>query len=146
MGKSRIRIRVAAVIVHDGRLLLVRQTVHGGRDRWVLPGGRLDHGERLCDAARREVREETGLDVRVDKLLYVGDFMPPDKHALDVVFLAHLTGGEPTRQEDEIHALQFVPLADVPDLDVVPPSVIDRVLADAPRGFPDDAVYVGSYG
>jgi len=146
MGKRTIRIRAAAVVVHQGELLLVRQTVHGGRTRWVLPGGGLEQGEGLDDAARRELREETGLDAQIDKLLYVGDFMPRGKHALDVVFLARLIGGTPTRQVQEIDALRFVPLAEVADLDVVPPAIIQRILDDAPLAFPHDAVYVGSYG
>ena len=145
MAKSRIRIRAAAVVVHEGNLLLVRQTVHAGSTRWVLPGGGVDFGESLADAARREVHEETGLEVDIDKLLYVGDFIPGDRHLLDAVFLAHLIGGKPTRQVKEIDALRFVPLDEVPTLDTVPPAVFDRILADAPLGFPNDAVYVGSY-
>jgi 8-oxo-dGTP pyrophosphatase MutT (NUDIX family) len=51
-----------AVIVIDGRVLILRRV---DRDEWVLPKGHLEPGERPEDAARREAREETGLDVRL---------------------------------------------------------------------------------
>ncbi len=51
-----------AVIVVDGRVLVLRRS---DRDEWVLPKGHLEPGERPEDAALREAREETGLDVRL---------------------------------------------------------------------------------
>ena len=145
MGKRKVRVRAAAVVVRQGELLVVRQQVHGRRVRWVLPGGGVDYGESIGEAARREVREETGLDVRIKKLLYIGDFLPGTKHVLDVIFLGHLKGGMPTRQVEEIEAIRFVPLAEVLDLPIAPPAVFERIVEDAPRGFPNDAVYVGPY-
>jgi 8-oxo-dGTP diphosphatase len=59
--------------IGDGRVLLCRNH----RGEWELPGGRPDHGERMEDCVVREVREETGLDVTVDRLLGV--------HPLEVI-------------------------------------------------------------
>jgi 8-oxo-dGTP diphosphatase len=60
----------AGAVVRDstGRLLLVRRGRPPAVGRWSLPGGRLEKGETVAQAVRREVREETGLDVRVGAL------------------------------------------------------------------------------
>ncbi len=54
---------VGAVIVHEGRLLVVRRGQEPGKGLWSVPGGRVEAGESLVAACEREVREETGLDV-----------------------------------------------------------------------------------
>jgi ADP-ribose pyrophosphatase YjhB (NUDIX family) len=58
-----------AVVVHDGRLLLVRRANDPGRGLWSVPGGRVEAGESPEAACAREVREETGLDVEVGPLV-----------------------------------------------------------------------------
>ena len=54
---------VGAVVVHEGRLLLVRRGREPGRGLWSVPGGRLEPGESLAQGCAREVLEETGLRV-----------------------------------------------------------------------------------
>jgi len=60
---------VGAVVVHDGRLLVVCRGHEPGRGSWSVPGGRVEPGERLAAACAREVREETGLDVDVGEIV-----------------------------------------------------------------------------
>jgi len=67
------QVAVGAVCVRDGRLLLVRRGRPPGHDRWSLPGGRLDPGETLEQAVRRELAEETGLRARVEGLCGVAE-------------------------------------------------------------------------
>jgi 8-oxo-dGTP diphosphatase len=63
---------VGAVVVRaDGRLLLVRRGRAPAKGEWSLPGGKIDPGETPAEACRREVREETALDVRVLESLCV---------------------------------------------------------------------------
>ena len=64
---------VGAVVVRDGRALLVRRAHEPRKGEWSLPGGLLDLGESLVDAARREVKEETGLDVEVGPMIETFD-------------------------------------------------------------------------
>ncbi len=66
-------IGVGAVIVHAGRVLLVRRDSEPLRGEWSVPGGMLELGETLRDGIRREVQEETGMDVEVGEVLDVFD-------------------------------------------------------------------------
>jgi 8-oxo-dGTP pyrophosphatase MutT (NUDIX family) len=57
------------VLDGEGKLLLVKQR-HEGRDIWMLPGGAIEEGETSAEAAIREVKEETGLDIKVGRLIW----------------------------------------------------------------------------
>lgn len=86
-------IECAGAVVRDeaGRLLLVRRAHEPSRGLWSLPGGRIEAGESAAAAAAREVREETGLDVSVGRLLQTvelaGGYVVHD-------FAATVIGGE----------------------------------------------------
>jgi ADP-ribose pyrophosphatase YjhB (NUDIX family) len=60
---------VGALVVHEGRLLVVRRGRSPGRGLWSVPGGRVERGESLEDAVVREVAEETGLAVRAGSVV-----------------------------------------------------------------------------
>lgn len=64
---------VGAVLVHQGRVLLIRRAQEPLRGRWVVPGGTVELGETLEDAVVREVREETGISVRPLEVMTVFD-------------------------------------------------------------------------
>jgi ADP-ribose pyrophosphatase YjhB (NUDIX family) len=82
-----IVVRPTGILIRDGRLLLVRQRVDGTRD-WSLPGGALEPGETIERCLKREMKEETGLDVGVRELLYLSDRHPgAAEHVVHVMFL-----------------------------------------------------------
>ena len=93
------RIEGAHVLATDdrGRILVVRTTYLG--PEWMLPGGRVERGETPHAAAVRETREETGLQVGVDRLVLVDAHRPRD---VSFVFLGQVTGGELEPQFGEI--------------------------------------------
>ena len=93
------RIEGAHLLATDdrGRILVVRTTYLG--PEWMLPGGRVERGETPHAAAVRETREETGLQVGVDRLVLVDAHRPRD---VSFVFLGQVTGGELEPQFGEI--------------------------------------------
>ena len=72
---------VGAIVLHEGRLLLVKRDREPARGRWSLPGGRVELGETLNEALVREVKEETGIDVDVDGLCGVAERIVRDDDA-----------------------------------------------------------------
>ena len=66
-----MQVRVTGILIEDEKVLLVKQKV--ANRNWSLPGGRAENGETLEEAMIREMREETGLEVNIQKLLYVCD-------------------------------------------------------------------------
>jgi 8-oxo-dGTP pyrophosphatase MutT (NUDIX family) len=63
--EARWDIGAAALVVQDGRVLMVRHTYGVAKGLWVLPGGRARHDERLDQTALRELREETGIEGQI---------------------------------------------------------------------------------
>jgi len=72
------RVGVGAIVIHEGRVLLVRRGRAPALGLWSVPGGLVELGETTVDAARREVEEETGLDVRIAGLVGVVDRVTRD--------------------------------------------------------------------
>ena len=91
-----IRLRACIAVVHEGRILLVpHYDTDAGPIQWVIPGGWVAFGEKLEDAARREFREETGLDALITGILDVSEVILPERtwHSVTVVFSGTLASG-----------------------------------------------------
>ena len=91
----------------DGRVLVVRPTYIR---EWMLPGGRVERGETPHAAAIRETREETGLDVALDRLLLIDARHPRDT---SFIFAGHVTGGELEPQLGEIAEVGWLPREEI---------------------------------
>jgi ADP-ribose pyrophosphatase YjhB (NUDIX family) len=126
---------VGAVIVQDGRVLLVRRRYEPLAGRWSLPGGTLELGETLEAGLAREMREETGLDVEVGPVIEVFDRIMLDEdtrvqyHFVLVDYLCWPAGGTLVAGSDVDDAM-FVSPTDLTRFDVTDKvqSVIARAL------------------
>jgi 8-oxo-dGTP diphosphatase len=107
----RHSVSVAGIITDDhGRALLIQRA---DNHRWEPPGGVLELGETISDGLRREVREETGLDV--EPVALTGVYKNMTREIIALVFRCKITGGD-LRASDETTAFRWATEADVGEL------------------------------
>lgn len=104
-------VAVVVLAVREGRALMVHRAVEPQIGAWAFPAGFVDYGEDPREAAVREVKEETGLDVKLMRLI---DVLGPDtggggKAAIIIMFKGEITGGEPTPGDDADQVAFFAP-------------------------------------
>ncbi len=150
----RLRLAASAVCLDGDLMLLARHVSPTGARYWTLPGGQVEHAEDPLDAVVREVAEETGYVVEVERLLGVesrrhdatsGGGDQTDLHRVGIVYGVRITGGELRDETDGSTDLAaWIPLADVPGLERA--VVIDVALAmhrTRPPSGHVDAVPIG---
>lgn len=107
------RLAVDAVIRIRNGVVLVRRRNPPFQGKWALPGGFVKYGERVEEALVREVKEETGLKVKVDRLLgvYSDPLRDPRGHIVSVCFLAKVVGGHMRAGSDaaEVRVFEKIP-------------------------------------
>jgi 8-oxo-dGTP diphosphatase len=106
-----------AVVVLDGEAILLGRRNRGPyAGRWCIPCGYVEWDEDVRNAARRELREETGLEVELAEVVAVhSNFHDRAKQTVGVWFLGHIAGGVP-RASDDLDQLGYFPLAHPPQL------------------------------
>jgi len=117
---ASITLAVGAIVVRDGHLLMVRRAQEPARGLWSVPGGKVERSEYLADALRREVREETGLEIDVGELAGFFEVIGDDDHYVIMDFLATYSGENEPRPGDDVDRVRWVPLDDITSLDCTP--------------------------
>jgi 8-oxo-dGTP diphosphatase len=107
-GSARFRVAVSALIFDHGRVLLAHRR---DIDWWNLPGGGMEPGETVDEAVVREVFEETGLTVEIERL--VGVYSKPQKAELVLTFSCKVTGGT-ARETEETRACRYFAPGNLP--------------------------------
>jgi len=125
---------VGAVVLKGDQVLVIRRANEPDRGRWAIPGGGVEVGETLAAAARREVAEECGLDVRLDDVCALYDLILPDAqgrtrfHYVLIHFRAYYQGGELRAGSDSL-AARWATWAEIQDLDM--PDGVRRLIGQA---------------
>ena len=113
------RTAVAIIEFPDNKILLVKRATVVFKGYWALPGGKVDAGETVEQAVVREVKEETGLDVKIVRKIGeyheigVQDGIEYDYYP--ACFLVKPVGGKVKRQEREIEEIRLVNLKEIPE-------------------------------
>ena len=115
---------VSAIIIEDGRILLVRRGSAPALGRWSAPGGAIELGETAIEAVKREVLEETGIEIEVGAIAGLSDVIVTDEETGDILyhytlitFFATPTGGEPMAATDAAE-VKWVLLSDIHEYNV----------------------------
>ncbi|AUT48656.1 NUDIX hydrolase [Achromobacter sp. AONIH1] len=107
-----------AAVIRDGQVLLVRRANPPDQGRWAFPGGKIEMGERIEDAAARELFEETGVTAEPLTVFDAVDVFDHDadgllrRHYILVAVLCRWISGEPVAGDDASQA-RWVPLAEL---------------------------------
>ncbi len=122
------KVAVGVIVARDGQVLLCRRDIDPGRGLWSFPSGYVDAGEPVKVAARREVLEETGLEVEIDRL--VGVYDSPNRPVVYIVYAGRIVGGE-LRAREEVQEVGYFGLEALPELAFEHDG---RILADWRQG------------
>lgn len=113
----------AAVIFNNDKEILLVKLTYQRFHPWGLPGGSLDYGESPEDAVKREVWEETGLNVEIERFLLVKTWSPD---RVGLYYLCRITGGE-IHPTDEVSESGYFSLDDLPDVRPVDVDMIKQL-------------------
>ena len=122
------QIAVGAIVTKGRRVLLVKRKKAPGKGLWAIPGGSVELGETLQQAAEREIKEETGLTIRAGDPVYAFDTIEEDErgdikfHYVIIDLMADFVGGELNPNDDASDA-RWVSPEELDDLPVSPSTL-----------------------
>ena len=101
------KVVAGTIFTLDGRIVLLKRGVEPAMGKWVFPGGYVDRGESVHEAAIRETKEESQMDVKLGPLLNVYSY--PRSPNIIVVYAAQAVGGELAAGDESVEARVFAP-------------------------------------
>jgi len=135
------RVGVKAIVIHDGRLVVVKKDDPGG-PIYSFPGGGQEAGETLVEAVRREFREEVGHDIAVGPLLFLREYIGKNHeyaetdatvHVVDHLFLCRLHDPvapfHPSAPDHDQAGVEWLPVARLADYRFFPRTLIPHLVA-----------------
>ena len=115
VSQTSIKVGVGAVVFRGDDVLVIKRGKEPFKGSWSIPGGGLEFGESLRDATKREVREETSLEINILSLIDAFEALPRDNdagaHVVMIDFVAEWVAGEPVAGDDADEA-EFIPYSE----------------------------------
>ncbi|KOY17411.1 NUDIX hydrolase [Paenibacillus xylanivorans] len=102
MNPPKHIVSAAAIVMNENNEILL---IRGPRRGWEMPGGQVEEGESLQDAAVRETKEESGIDIEI--IRFCGIFQNVDGSIVNTLFLARPIGGEPIVTSESLETRYF---------------------------------------
>ncbi len=125
------------IIINDKKEILLVQHKKANRLYWVLPGGRIEYGEDFATCGVRELKEETNLDIKFEKVVFLSEAIAPDRsrHIINIYATGKVIGGELLLGNEPMLAdVAFIPIEDLEKMTLYPP-VADKLLKAYREGF-----------
>ena len=129
MTERIIRVGTRAVIFNGDNEILVEHNLRPEINYYYLPGGGVWFHEKIEDCLVREVKEETGFDVKAERLLWVRDFIEgfPDLHGIEIFFLATIIGGKFKPERPDTKEFSFMKVEKLESIRFYPKSFIAKL-------------------
>ncbi|MEK4434106.1 NUDIX hydrolase [Paenibacillus sp. FSL K6-2862] len=131
MTQNGIVLVVSVSIIHEDKLLMIKENKATVRNTWNFPSGRIEYHEDILEAARREAKEETGYDVKLTATTGIYNFMSSTNHQVILFhFIGEIIGGSLQLDKAEIIDSKWIAPADllIPDfLELRDKEVIKRI-------------------
>jgi len=142
-GVDYIGIGVGAAIIRDGKLLIQKrsQNARTEKGKWEIPGGGIEYGETQEQALKREVKEETCLEIELIELLNVSDHISrkDNQHWIAAVYVCKILSGEPQISEPhKCDDVKWFSIEEAKELDLAPITREDIAILEKkyPKGLP----------
>ncbi len=128
--EQKPRLTAAVLVMHDGKFLLAERNKENYNSYWIIPGGGVEFGETIRDAALREIKQETNLDVDIIRLLCHKEIInvPGNYHSVVFYYLAkpkHLD----IKADDDVSKAKFFTIDEIKKLKIA--ESVELVLKDA---------------
>lgn len=116
--ESLPRVGSAVIVEKNGAILLGKRNKEPLNGKWILPGGKIEPFEKWEDAAKRELREETGLEVEIQDIVTVQEIInQPNEHRIIIFSHAIVIGGEPKPSSD-LADVRFFPPEELNNMEI----------------------------
>lgn len=146
---NKLRVRVCGILIENGKILLIKHRTLGKNGiLWAPPGGGMLFGENAEETIKREFEEETGLKIKVERYLFIHEFLNPPLHAIELFFEVSQVGGElntgydPEMDKNEqiITEVAYLEMDEIKEID---PNSIHNVLRNVTNL--KDLLYLDGY-
>lgn len=145
MSTDLIKVRVAVILFEEEKILLVNHRKHQ-RSYWVIPGGTVERGETIAEAAKRELKEETNLEIALGELLFINEAIPQDgqQHIIDLCFTGKILGGDLTvTREEVLREARFFNMKELDNL-IFYPDIKEELKESWKENFQSKPKYLGN--